>query len=115
MPHCLIRRVPYLLTSALPEARSSTPWPAPAGPTALRRLQDRRFGRGGSWWINIGHFTQLCGHWAFTAWERLAAVLTAKRLELLRHLHRNSAVSIAAPWFVSWDGITVRSMTMWRF
>ena len=54
-------------------------------------------------------------HLSFTAWERLAAVLTAKRLELLRHLHRNSAVSIAAPWFVSWDGITVRSMTMWRF
>lgn len=35
-------------------------------------------------------------HMSFTAWERLAAVLTAKRLELLRHLHRNPAVSIAA-------------------
>lgn len=35
-------------------------------------------------------------HLSFTTWESLSAVLTAKRLELLRHLHRRPAVSIAA-------------------
>jgi len=35
-------------------------------------------------------------HLSFATWESLSAILTAKRLELLRHLHRHPAVSIAA-------------------
>src|SRR5690348_10885593 len=35
-------------------------------------------------------------HIAFESWEGLAKVLTTKRLELLRHLHRHPTASIAA-------------------
>jgi predicted transcriptional regulator len=34
-------------------------------------------------------------HLSFESWEGLARVLTGKRLELLRHLHRHAARSIA--------------------
>jgi predicted transcriptional regulator len=34
-------------------------------------------------------------HLSFESWEGLARVLTGKRLELLRHLHRHAASSIA--------------------
>jgi len=34
-------------------------------------------------------------HLSFESWESLSKVLTAKRLELLRHLHRNRAGSVA--------------------
>lgn len=32
----------------------------------------------------------------FVSWDALSKVMTAKRMELLRHLHRNPAVSVAA-------------------
>jgi predicted transcriptional regulator len=35
-------------------------------------------------------------HLSFESWEGLAKVLTGKRLELLRHLHRSPTPSIAA-------------------
>ncbi|MFN3461075.1 MAG: hypothetical protein ACK4ZN_08710 [Oceanibaculum sp.] len=35
-------------------------------------------------------------HLTFVSWEALSKVMTAKRMELLRHLHRNPAVSVAA-------------------
>jgi predicted transcriptional regulator len=35
-------------------------------------------------------------HLSFESWEGLTKVLTGKRLELLRHLHRSPAPSIAA-------------------
>ncbi len=35
-------------------------------------------------------------HVSFASWEALAAVMTPKRLDLLRHLHRRPAASIAA-------------------
>ena len=35
-------------------------------------------------------------HLAFASWELLARTLTPKRLELLRHIHRQPATSIAA-------------------
>lgn len=35
-------------------------------------------------------------HITFVSWEALAAVMTKKRHELLRHLHRHPAASIAA-------------------
>ena len=35
-------------------------------------------------------------HLSFESWEGLARVLTGKRLELLRYLHRHAAPSIAA-------------------
>ena len=35
-------------------------------------------------------------HVSFASWEALAAVMTPKRLELLRHVHRRPAASIAA-------------------
>lgn len=35
-------------------------------------------------------------HLTFASWEALAKVMTAKRLELPRHLHRSPAASIAA-------------------
>ena len=34
-------------------------------------------------------------HLSFESWEGLARVLTGKRLELLRHVHRHAAPSIA--------------------
>lgn len=34
-------------------------------------------------------------HLSFRSWDTLAAVLTVKRLELLRHLHRRPTTSIA--------------------
>jgi predicted transcriptional regulator len=34
-------------------------------------------------------------HVSFESWERLIGVLTPRRLELMRHLHRRPAVSIA--------------------
>jgi predicted transcriptional regulator len=36
------------------------------------------------------------GHLSFDSFETLARILTPKRLELLRHLHRNPAASINA-------------------
>ncbi|MFO7484126.1 hypothetical protein [Oceanibaculum nanhaiense] len=35
-------------------------------------------------------------HLTFVSWDALSKVMTAKRMELLRHLHRNPAVSVAA-------------------
>jgi predicted transcriptional regulator len=35
-------------------------------------------------------------HLTFASWGVLASVMTDKRLELLRHLHRSGAVSVAA-------------------
>lgn len=35
-------------------------------------------------------------HLTFVSWDSLAKVMTSKRFELLRHLHRNPAVSVAA-------------------
>ena len=35
-------------------------------------------------------------HLAFASWELLARTLTPKRLDLLRHIHRQPATSIAA-------------------
>ena len=35
-------------------------------------------------------------HLSFSSWEGMCSVLSAKRLELLRHLHRHPALSIAA-------------------
>ena len=35
-------------------------------------------------------------HLSFESWELLARTLTPKRLELLRHIHRHPATSIAA-------------------
>ncbi|MCP4698496.1 MAG: MarR family transcriptional regulator [Gammaproteobacteria bacterium] len=34
-------------------------------------------------------------HLTFESWEGLSKVLTGRRLELLRHLHRNPAASVA--------------------
>lgn len=36
------------------------------------------------------------GHLTFVSWEALAGVMTAKRLEMLRHLHQAPAASVAA-------------------
>ena len=35
-------------------------------------------------------------HVTFASWEALASVMTTKRFEMLRHLHRNPEASIAA-------------------
>jgi predicted transcriptional regulator len=35
-------------------------------------------------------------HLTFESWDALARVMTTKRFELLRHLHRNPAASVAA-------------------
>jgi predicted transcriptional regulator len=35
-------------------------------------------------------------HLTFVSWETLAKVMTPKRFELLRHLHRHPAASVAA-------------------
>lgn len=35
-------------------------------------------------------------HVTFASWEALASVMTAKRFEMLRHLHRNPEASVAA-------------------
>jgi predicted transcriptional regulator len=35
-------------------------------------------------------------HLAFESWEALTRVLTGKRMELLRHVHRNNVTSIRA-------------------
>jgi predicted transcriptional regulator len=35
-------------------------------------------------------------HLTFVSWEALSQVMTSKRFELLRHLRRDSAVSVAA-------------------
>jgi predicted transcriptional regulator len=35
-------------------------------------------------------------HLTFVSWDALAGVMTNKRLELLRHLHRETAASVAA-------------------
>lgn len=35
-------------------------------------------------------------HLIFVSWEALSRVMTTKRFELLRHLHRQPAVSVAA-------------------
>jgi predicted transcriptional regulator len=35
-------------------------------------------------------------HLAFESWDTLARVLTAKRMELLRHVHRNTVSSVRA-------------------
>jgi predicted transcriptional regulator len=35
-------------------------------------------------------------HLAFENWDTLARVLTGKRMELLRHVHRNKAASVRA-------------------
>ena len=35
-------------------------------------------------------------HLSFMSWDALAKVMTSKRFELLRHLHRNPAASVAA-------------------
>lgn len=35
-------------------------------------------------------------HVSFASWEALAAIMTPKRLELIRHLHKQPAVTIAA-------------------
>lgn len=47
----------------------------------------RRAKRGGA--VSEDHLT-------FASWEALSKVMTGKRLELLRHLHRRPAASIAA-------------------
>ena len=43
-----------------------------------------------------GEAVEASHHLSFITWESLSAVLTAKRLELQRHLHRHPAASIAA-------------------
>lgn len=35
-------------------------------------------------------------HLTFVSWDALSRTMTGKRFELLRHLHRNPAVSVAA-------------------
>ena len=35
-------------------------------------------------------------HLTFVSWDALAKVMTTKRFELLRHVHRNPAASVAA-------------------
>lgn len=57
--------------------------------TAARRVAKawRRAERGED--VNEDHLT-------FVSWDALAKVMTTKRFELLRHLHRHPAASVAA-------------------
>ena len=54
-------------------------------------------------------------HLSFESWEGLSRVLTTKRLELLRHLRRHPATSVARslePWGATTSGCT-RTWRLW--
>jgi predicted transcriptional regulator len=46
--------------------------------------------------VERGDLAESETHISFESWEALTTVLTPKRVELLRHLHRNPATSILA-------------------
>ena len=52
-------------------------------------------------------------HVAFESWDALARVLTGKRMELLRYVHRHISPA-SAHWQRRWDAITATFMRMCR-